>query len=361
MGSRVYVGRLSYRAHERDIERFFRGYGRITEILLKNGYAFVEFSDRRDAEDAVHDLNGRSLLGDSVAILRVIVQNAKSRPRGRDMYRERLRERSRSRERRRSHNRRRSHSRDRKKRKHSSSDSDSLADNRRRSSSRSLSQSPRKSIKKAVSGKRRRHDRSSSSRSRSPEDRKYKDKRKEPKYRSSSETEGSVDRSEGNKHKIIVRGFDSRGKFAKTIVKVVKKLFECYGMASAVLSPENKIFGFRNLMRFAFISHYCHQHIIIIRMAHNSECCVPNISRSFRPHSFTPSVHSFVRSYVCFELCNHIQVFHVSVVYGVSFVHTPSSDYATLITWRFRLKHAAKKYGHLMDFKMRSDNSCCMY
>lgn len=64
MGSRVYVGRLSYRAHERDIERFFRGYGRITEILLKNGYAFVEFSDRRDAEDAVHDLNGRSLLGD---------------------------------------------------------------------------------------------------------------------------------------------------------------------------------------------------------------------------------------------------------------------------------------------------------
>lgn len=62
--ARVYIGHISYRVHERDLERFFRGYGRITEILLKNGYAFVEFSERRDAEDAVHDLNGRTILGE---------------------------------------------------------------------------------------------------------------------------------------------------------------------------------------------------------------------------------------------------------------------------------------------------------
>lgn len=41
MGSRVYIGRLSYQVRERDIERFFKGYGRIREILLKNGYGFV--------------------------------------------------------------------------------------------------------------------------------------------------------------------------------------------------------------------------------------------------------------------------------------------------------------------------------
>ena len=66
-GARVYIGRLSYRAEERDIERFFRGYGKISEILIKNGYAFVEFSDYRDAEDAVYDLNGKSICGDRYA------------------------------------------------------------------------------------------------------------------------------------------------------------------------------------------------------------------------------------------------------------------------------------------------------
>ena len=41
MGTRVYVGRLSYRVRERDVEKFFKGYGRVREILLKNGYGFV--------------------------------------------------------------------------------------------------------------------------------------------------------------------------------------------------------------------------------------------------------------------------------------------------------------------------------
>ena len=40
-GTRVYIGRLSYQVRERDVERFFRGYGKIRECLLKNGYGFV--------------------------------------------------------------------------------------------------------------------------------------------------------------------------------------------------------------------------------------------------------------------------------------------------------------------------------
>jgi len=35
--SRVYVGKLSYRAREKDVERFFKGYGKILEVDLKNG------------------------------------------------------------------------------------------------------------------------------------------------------------------------------------------------------------------------------------------------------------------------------------------------------------------------------------
>lgn len=40
-GTRVYVGRLSNDTREKDLERFFKGYGRLTEVLMKNGYSFV--------------------------------------------------------------------------------------------------------------------------------------------------------------------------------------------------------------------------------------------------------------------------------------------------------------------------------
>jgi arginine/serine-rich splicing factor 4/5/6 len=68
MGTRVYVGRLSYDVRERDLERFFKGYGRVGEILLKNGFGFVEFDDYRDADDAVYELNGKELLGERVSV-----------------------------------------------------------------------------------------------------------------------------------------------------------------------------------------------------------------------------------------------------------------------------------------------------
>jgi len=82
MGTRVFVGRLSQRATERDVEDFFRGYGRINDVMLKSNFAFVEFDDHRDAEDAIHDLNGKDLLGDRVAL-----ELAKRPPHGRDAER----------------------------------------------------------------------------------------------------------------------------------------------------------------------------------------------------------------------------------------------------------------------------------
>jgi len=40
-GSRIYIGRLSSRAEKRDVEKFFKEYGEIREINLKNGFGFV--------------------------------------------------------------------------------------------------------------------------------------------------------------------------------------------------------------------------------------------------------------------------------------------------------------------------------
>ncbi|XP_060526914.1 serine-arginine protein 55-like [Cylas formicarius] len=79
MSSRVYVGGIPYETRERDLENFFRGFGRIRDVLIKNGYGFVEFDDYRDAEDAVYELHGKKLLG-----MRVSVEMARGRPRGRD-------------------------------------------------------------------------------------------------------------------------------------------------------------------------------------------------------------------------------------------------------------------------------------
>ena len=41
MSCRVYLGRLPYGTREDDIRKFFRGFGRLREINLKNGYGFV--------------------------------------------------------------------------------------------------------------------------------------------------------------------------------------------------------------------------------------------------------------------------------------------------------------------------------
>ncbi|XP_076317172.1 serine-arginine protein 55-like isoform X3 [Tachypleus tridentatus] len=88
MGTRVYIGRLSHDCRERDLERFFKGYGRIREILIKNGFGFVEFEDYRDADDAVYELNGKDLLGE-----RVSVEKARGQPRGSDLWTSRSRSR----------------------------------------------------------------------------------------------------------------------------------------------------------------------------------------------------------------------------------------------------------------------------
>ncbi|XP_049844875.1 serine/arginine-rich splicing factor 5-like isoform X6 [Schistocerca gregaria] len=83
MGTRVFIGGLTYRVREHDLEKFFRKYGRIKEIAMKNGFAFVEFDDYRDADDAVYELNGKELLGE-----RVSVEKARGTPRGSDMWRD---------------------------------------------------------------------------------------------------------------------------------------------------------------------------------------------------------------------------------------------------------------------------------
>ncbi|KAM7263529.1 hypothetical protein ACFE04_001212 [Oxalis oulophora] len=59
--SRVYVGNLDPQVTERELEDAFHVFGTIRSVWVARrppGYAFIDFDDRRDATDAIRDLDG---------------------------------------------------------------------------------------------------------------------------------------------------------------------------------------------------------------------------------------------------------------------------------------------------------------
>ncbi|CAN6347138.1 unnamed protein product [Urochloa humidicola] len=72
-GCTIYVGNLPGDIREREVEDLFYKYGRIVEIDLKipprpPGFAFVEFEDSRDAEDAIYGRDGYNFDGNRLRV-----------------------------------------------------------------------------------------------------------------------------------------------------------------------------------------------------------------------------------------------------------------------------------------------------
>ncbi|KAG0222881.1 hypothetical protein BGW41_005801 [Actinomortierella wolfii] len=68
----LFLGRLTPDTRSRDLEDIFAKYGRITRLDIKRGtnsdYGFVEYEDPRDADEAVHKLNGYKVNGSPIVV-----------------------------------------------------------------------------------------------------------------------------------------------------------------------------------------------------------------------------------------------------------------------------------------------------
>ena len=64
---KIYIGNLPPDVRTKDLDSIFSKYGRISDIDLKRRrgppFAFIEYEDERDAEDAVRDCDGYKLDG----------------------------------------------------------------------------------------------------------------------------------------------------------------------------------------------------------------------------------------------------------------------------------------------------------
>nr|CAD7587918.1 unnamed protein product [Timema genevievae] len=71
LSCKLYVGNLGSSASKHEIESAFTKYGPLRNVWVARnppGFAFVEFEDPRDAEDAVRGLDGTRLCGTRVRV-----------------------------------------------------------------------------------------------------------------------------------------------------------------------------------------------------------------------------------------------------------------------------------------------------
>ncbi|XP_023173578.1 RNA-binding protein 1 isoform X2 [Drosophila hydei] len=83
LACKVYVGNLGSSASKYEIENAFSKYGPLKNVWIARnppGFAFVEFEDRRDAEDATRALDGTRCCGTRI---RVEMSSGRSRDRAR--------------------------------------------------------------------------------------------------------------------------------------------------------------------------------------------------------------------------------------------------------------------------------------
>jgi cold-inducible RNA-binding protein len=76
MAVKLFIGNLSFKASEVDLEQLFSGAGEVISAKVitdretgrPRGFGFVEMASREDAENAIRLFNGHSLVGREIAV-----------------------------------------------------------------------------------------------------------------------------------------------------------------------------------------------------------------------------------------------------------------------------------------------------
>lgn len=76
MNNKLFVGNLSFKLAEQDLETLFGQYGTVVSCSIptdretgrKRGFAFIEMSTQAEAEAAIKGLNGRDVDGRQLAV-----------------------------------------------------------------------------------------------------------------------------------------------------------------------------------------------------------------------------------------------------------------------------------------------------
>ena len=71
MGTKVYVGNLSYSLTEEKLKELFSEYGEVSEVVIvkdkysgrSKGFGFITFADDESAKKAISEMNGKEVEG----------------------------------------------------------------------------------------------------------------------------------------------------------------------------------------------------------------------------------------------------------------------------------------------------------
>ena len=64
----IFIAKLNPRVREKDLDYSFSKYGNIKHMLIKSGYAFIEYDNYKDAERSVRHMDGKILEGQKIVV-----------------------------------------------------------------------------------------------------------------------------------------------------------------------------------------------------------------------------------------------------------------------------------------------------
>ena len=66
--TKVFVGQLSKKIRTSDLEEAFSKFGKVKDVEMKTNHAFIEFDSARDAEEAVDEMDGKTIVDSKITV-----------------------------------------------------------------------------------------------------------------------------------------------------------------------------------------------------------------------------------------------------------------------------------------------------